>query len=128
MAFLATDRDWSDYHQGLSPERKKRYEKLLEEMLDALIPILKRHAGKKRAINAMIPHGIFAVGVTGDQRIYAPVVALTFDRFPGYGRLQKISTEITNSLPVSRVIYNMTMKVVCTPTTQFLVPRQRKQA
>lgn len=131
MIFATSDRDWSDYPE-LSPARKQRYERLLDEILEALVPILQRHAkgkpGRKPfTINVMVSPGLFAVGITGDQRTYAPIVALTFDRFPGYNRLQALSTDITNSLPVNRVIYNTTRRVVCVGDVQFIVPTRKKK-
>lgn len=120
MKFEATDYDWSDFHQGLTRARQKRYIKVLDGIIDALETILKKHADG-HAINAMVPHGVFAVGVMGDRRVYSPIVALAYDHFPGYDHLQKISSAITNSLPVSRVIYNATTKVLCVGATQLLM-------
>ena len=125
MRFEAADRDWSDYNQNPPREKRKRYKKLLKAIIDELEVILKRHAGENLAINARVPLGIFSTGVVGDQRMYAPIVILTYECFPGYDHLQKISTDITNSLPVSRVVYDYTTKVVCTPTVQFLVSNKK---
>mgnify|MGYP001570236776 CR=1 FL=1 len=120
MKFEESDKDWSDFHQGLTRARRRRYAKVLDGIIDALENILRRNADG-HAINAMVPHGMFAVGVKGDARVYAPIVALTYDHFPGYDHLQRISQEITNSLPVSRVVYNQTAHVVCVEEVQFLV-------
>lgn len=120
MKFEESDGDWSDFHQGLTKARQKRYAKVLNGILDGLENILRENADG-HAINAMVPQGVFAVGAKGDHRVYSPIVALTYDRFPGYDHLQKISSAITNSLPVSRVIYNTTTRVVCVGQTQFLI-------
>ncbi|MDP2665848.1 MAG: hypothetical protein Q8P23_04455 [bacterium] len=125
MKFEAADRDWSDFGPDMARARRRRYEKLLDAIIDGLERILKRHAGKSLAINARVPVGIFSTGVVGDQRMYGPIVILTYECFPGYDHLQKISTDITNSLPVSRVTYDFTTKVVCTPTVQFLVSNKK---
>lgn len=52
------------------------------------------------------------------------IVVLTYDEFPGYDQIQKMSTAITNALPISRVIYSVTHHVVCTEEAQFIVPNK----
>ena len=48
--------------------------------------------------------GIFSVGVGGDVRSYTPVVNIS-GPFPGWEVLEKLSSEITNTLPINRVTF-----------------------
>lgn len=107
--FLPTDRDWSDYHTGLSPERAKRYEEVLDAIIDELDGILKRN-NKGHHVLASVPTGIFAVGTKGDGRIYAPFVLLTLDA-PAYGLMDSlvlpIKRTILDTLPISHVVVRL---------------------
>jgi hypothetical protein len=122
MEYLPSDRDWGDYHAGKAPERASRYRQVMDSIMEDLIPILREHS-HGRAINAMVPEDLFAVGVGGDSRIYAPFVILTYDEIPSYEELGAISQAITNSLPISRVTVSITHKVVATERAQFIVSR-----
>lgn len=71
-------------------------------------PILKT-AGEiagKWNLKAEIFENIFSVGVGGDEGTYMPVVNLV-GPFPGHEIIEKISIEITNTLPVNRVTYQV---------------------
>lgn len=57
-------------------------------------------------LKAEMLDGIQSVGVAGDARTYLPVLTL-IGPFPGWEVLEKLSTEITNSLPVSRVTFEL---------------------
>lgn len=46
------------------------------------------------------------VGVKGDQRAYEPIVVLS-GKFPGHDPLEEVSIQITNTLPVSRVLIEL---------------------
>ena len=69
----------------------------------------------RRANEIVAPYGlqaellpdIFSVGVQGDNRSYLPVIVLK-GPFPGWDVIQKVSTEIPNTLPVNRVTYDIT--------------------
>lgn len=58
---------------------------------------------------AEIPPNIRSVGVGGDERTYLPCVFLV-GPFPGWKILAELSTEITNTLPVNRVTYELLRK------------------
>ena len=47
-----------------------------------------------------------SVGVGGDDRTYTPVLVL-IGPFPGWDVLAKISTEITNTVHVNKVTYEL---------------------
>lgn len=53
-------------------------------------------------LRAEIMPGIFSVGVQGDGRTYTPVIEL-IGTHPGNELLRKISTELSNTLPINRV-------------------------
>lgn len=68
--------------------------------------ILKRanQIAEQHNLTAEIPEGIRSVGVGGDERSYTPVIILKLKGpFPGWDIINKISTEITNTLPINRV-------------------------
>ena len=71
----------------------------------------------------MVPEGLFATGVIGDHRMYAPFVKLIYGSAPTYDHLERIKEAIINSLPISRVIYVITHKVICIGNAQFIVRR-----
>ena len=122
MRYRRTDYDWSDYHQGLSPERTARYQAVLKAITDGLEGILKeRNEGYD--IVAMVPEGIFATGTRGDRRVYTPIVTLTYSVIPPYDHMEQISNAISNRLPVCRVVLNMTHRVISVPGlgVQFIV-------
>ncbi|TSC90553.1 MAG: hypothetical protein G01um10142_378 [Parcubacteria group bacterium Gr01-1014_2] len=72
----------------------------------------------KRANEIAAKHGLKAeflgdmqsVGVRGDDRAYLPVVVLV-GSFPGWDVLEKVSSEITNTLEIGRVTYEFARKV-----------------
>jgi len=121
MEIKPTDLDWSDYHKGLSPERERRLDEVIDGIMEGLLDILKKH-NEGHGINATVKKGIFAVGLMGDSRIYAPVVQLYYDEFPGYDHLRMMMSSVVNNLPVARVIYCATHRVISTETRQFIVP------
>jgi hypothetical protein len=124
MVFKDADYDWSDWHKGLTLERQKRYQEVIDAIFVGLETILKEnHEGHD--INAQVPEGVFAVGVQGDKRTYCPVVFLTYGEFPGYDHISRISTAISNTLPVNRVTLNLTHKVVSLPEQNIQVIVQR---
>ena len=47
-----------------------------------------------------------SVGVGGDNRTYTRVICLV-GPFPGWDVLAQLSTEISNTLPINRVTYEM---------------------
>lgn len=53
---------------------------------------------------------IRSVGVGGDERTYTPVINL-IGSFPGYEILAKISSEISNTLPINRVTFQLASRV-----------------
>lgn len=53
--------------------------------------------------------GIRSVGVQGDERSYTPVVNL-IGPFPGWETLDTIKSEISNTLPINRVTYQIAVK------------------
>jgi GMP synthase PP-ATPase subunit len=57
-------------------------------------------------LKAEMLEGINSVGVVGDTRSYDPVIVL-IGQFPGYEVLAKISQEITNTLAISRVTFQI---------------------
>lgn len=110
MEFKFSDWDWSDWHQGLSPVRRKRYEEVIVGIALFLYHLLTNNEYKKYQIKAGIPEGIFSTGVQGDQRTYAPVVMLFGPKISSgisYDVIGEISTKITNAIPVNRVVYNL---------------------
>lgn len=60
-------------------------------------------------LEAEILEDIFSVGVGGDDRTYTPVINLK-GPFPGYEVLAKLSTEISNVLPINRVTFELAVK------------------
>ena len=52
---------------------------------------------------------VHSVGVGGDDRTYTPVLVLV-GPFPGWDILEEISTEITNTVHVNRVTYELVSK------------------
>ena len=67
----------------------------------------------ERANKMASPHGLkaeilgedlFSVGVGGDQRSYTPIICLV-GPFPGWDVIEKVSTQISNELPINRVTY-----------------------
>lgn len=60
-------------------------------------------------LEAEILEGINSVGVGGDNRTYTPVICLRGE-FPGWEVLAKLSTEISNTLPINRVTFETAIK------------------
>ena len=60
-------------------------------------------------LSAEILFGIRSVGVGGDERSYTPVINLR-GVFPGYDVLATISNEISNTLGIGRVTFELTMR------------------
>ena len=60
-------------------------------------------------LKAEILPNSMSVGVGGDNRSYTPVVNLS-GPFPGWDILEKVSLEITNTLPVNRVTFEIETK------------------
>ncbi len=52
---------------------------------------------------------IGSVGVGGDERTYTPVINI-IGFFPGYEILARISSEISNTLPINRVTFQVASK------------------
>lgn len=50
-----------------------------------------------------------AVGVVGDNRAYTPVINLR-GPFPGYEILAKLSNELSNSLPITKITYELSQQ------------------
>ena len=61
---------------------------------------------EKYYLQAECLDNIFTVGVGGDERTYAPAFVLV-GPFPGYDVLAKVSSEISNKLPVNRVTFQL---------------------
>jgi hypothetical protein len=103
VKFEKSDWDWSDANQdgGLSRERLERYELLLADIKRRVEEIISLHD-----LTVDVPRGIFAVGVQGDERSYTPVVILR-GQMPEKLVLDKISNKISNTLPVSRVTFEI---------------------
>ena len=104
MEFEKGDWDWSDWHHGLSVERQRRYHALTEEIARRVTGIVARYH-----LLASVPEGIFSTGVQGDERTYTPIVML-IGKMPDYDVLEKISSEITNTMPVNRVVISIAVK------------------
>lgn len=49
---------------------------------------------------------VHSVGVQGDERTYRPVVVL-IGPFPGWDIIEKVSSELTNTLELNRVTYQI---------------------
>ncbi len=60
-------------------------------------------------LSAEILEGAYSVGVGGDERTYMPVINI-IGKFPGYKKLSKISEEITNTLNVNKVVFQLSGK------------------
>ena len=73
---------------------------------DKLLEEVQKVASKYGLKAELLPEDIFSVGVQGDFRTYLPAVVLT-GTFPGWDVINQISTEITNTLPVNRVTYDI---------------------
>ena len=101
MKFKPSDWNWSDWHKGLTPERRKRYEKVIIGIAVFVNELLNSAEYRKHNLKAAIPEGKFSAGVQGDNPTYTPVVML-FGKFPGYDVLEEISTKIANAVPVNR--------------------------
>ena len=106
MKFKPSDWNWSDWHKGLTPERRKRYEKVIIGIAVFVNELLNSAEYQKYDLRAAIPEGIFSTGVQGDNPTYTPVVML-FGKFPGYDVLEEISTKIANAVPVNREAYQI---------------------
>jgi GMP synthase PP-ATPase subunit len=65
---------------------------------------------KKYNLLAELEIRVKSIGVQGDNRTVTPVIILS-GPFPGYEKLEEVSTTITNSLPINRVIYDISPKV-----------------
>ena len=61
-------------------------------------------------LRAEIFEDIMSVGVGGDERTYTQVINL-IGSFPGYKILAKISSEISNVLPINRVTFQLASKI-----------------
>lgn len=61
---------------------------------------------EKYGLSASIEPDIRAVAVRGDNREYFPVATLR-GPFPGWEVMAEVSTEITNKLDISHVMYEM---------------------
>ena len=120
MEFERSDYDWSDWQKGLSPERLTRFEEVVVAIYARVLEVLREHHGDI-TMTATVPIGVFAKGVRGDNPSYLPIVILQAHRFPGYPRLQLISRELSNTLPVGRVIY-----AASEPVPQDLVGAMRR--
>jgi hypothetical protein len=65
-----------------------------------------REMVKPFGLDAIIFNDVLSVGVQGDQRTVTPVACL-IGRFPGHKVLDKLSSEISNALPINRVTYEL---------------------
>ncbi|MEK7150646.1 MAG: hypothetical protein AAB783_00400 [Patescibacteria group bacterium] len=61
---------------------------------------------QRYGLSVEIPEGIQSVGVGGDERTYTPIVFL-IGPFPGWEVIEKISSEISSTLPINRVTYQI---------------------
>ncbi|MBS3903354.1 MAG: hypothetical protein KGZ30_03225 [Anaplasmataceae bacterium] len=66
-----------------------------------------KEIAQKHGMEAEVPEGVSSVGVGGDHRTYTPIVILSSSTFPDHEALARASTEITNSLPVNRVTFEI---------------------
>ena len=57
-------------------------------------------------LTAEIFPDILTVGVKGDGRVYLPVLLL-IGPFPGWEVINTLSTKLTNTLQISRVVYDL---------------------
>jgi GMP synthase PP-ATPase subunit len=77
-------------------------------------------------LKAEILPGVQAVGVQGDNRVYLPVMVL-MGPHPGWDILGQLSTQITNELPVSHVVYDATPGHGFTDKTQPVKQGEKKK-
>ena len=70
---------------------------------DSILAEAKRIAGQC-GLEVEILEETFSVGVGGDIRTYTPVINVS-GPFPVHDVLEKVSNEITNTLPINRVTY-----------------------
>jgi GMP synthase PP-ATPase subunit len=75
---------------------------------EEILRIANEIAGK-HGLKAEFLEGIQSVGVGGDERSYTPVICLV-GPFPGHEILAKISSEISNHIPVNRVTFELASK------------------
>ena len=76
-----------------------------DEKITAAIDVIVSPYGLK----AEVLPDILSVGVQGDERTYLPVVILTGPH-PGYEVLSRLSLDITNSVPINRVMFESARK------------------
>lgn len=72
------------------------------EIVEQANAIVNAVAGAVSGISAELLPDAFSVGVQGDGRVYRPVLVL-IGPHPGWEILGKLSDELTNTLPISRV-------------------------
>lgn len=78
-----------------------------QEVLAACNGIVAAHGLRCSFLEGVRRGGVaMAVGVTGDARAYTPVINLK-GPFPGYNELARLSTEISNTLPIIKVTYEL---------------------
>src|SRR5262249_8233878 len=105
MEFEPADYEWDDVQTGLiTRARHARLSLVLDEINVRMLAALQKHHSGLTLQAAVLPN-ILATGTRGDRRIYSPIVMLYANRFPGYKRLGRIARAITNTTPVSHVIY-----------------------
>jgi GMP synthase PP-ATPase subunit len=75
-----------------------------EEILKKANEISVRHG-----LTAELLDGIRSVGVRGDERAYLPVIVLVGE-FPGWDVIERVSSEITNTIDVGRVAFESARK------------------
>lgn len=75
-----------------------------EEILAKANEIATRHG-----LSVEFLGNIQSVGVQGDNRTYTPVLVLV-GLFPGWEIIEAVSTEITNTVDVNRVTYELARK------------------
>jgi hypothetical protein len=107
--FEPEDWNWDDYHDGLSPERELRYTHVILAISAFIGDLLDGWRKKGHNFEAMVPNGLFATGVMGDHRAYAPIVILRPEKTvceggrADYDTWAEISQAITNNVPVTHV-------------------------
>lgn len=96
----------SDFHwdAGITPERETRYYELLPLIDSEALTIASKHNSGIR-IRIETPAGLFHKAMRNGVQICAPVVLLFADQDPSKENLRKTVDEITDTLPVSYVVY-----------------------
>ena len=73
------------------------------------ILIMANEIAARYGLKVEISEDVMSVGVQGDNRTYTRIIIL-IGKFPGYEALEAISTEITNTLEINRVLFETVRK------------------